>query len=584
MTPSVLPCDLRRFSRLAPALLVVALSAGCARSKPVVEFPTLQALNRIAALPAREPTVSAGDVPATGWTVDPSHAAQSTQDLWQPTDAWGRAFQSALAAAGRPLRLARAMACTAQELGRFRLETKKNPPSTLNTFIVGACGAVVPQGGNLWLSASVPAELSDDELLKQWSAKLGPDLIAQLPQDATDVGFWFGRSGGQAVAGVAYSQSSGETKPFSLLADANGTVTIEGRVKDNVEHFAGYINQGRFGVESCLVDPGVRPPQFRIVCPMAPSDRTAWVQLVYAQPRRVLASLFLEALVRRTPSEPLSYTETVAGTQPAIGDKSAFSEAALTELNAVRAQAKLAPVQLAAAQSATAARLAGHYFAASLADNRDAQKDQIALGLMAGWQVDGMIRNGHFFAQLVPTSRDPGLWLNSALALPIGRSALLAADVEQIAVGPMLLAKPEGLGAVITGYQLHHGTDHANDVGRLLARLSFARQNLGLSPPKTILGMGPLLEEELKRVHTGTREPREVMHDVLEIAVDRLGQDVGGYVIETTSLEAFQIPPEVLKRPVLQVAVGVTHHKPTGSAWAQYAIFVVYLRSDPPGI
>lgn len=572
-----------RCSLWVPVLLLLGFGAGCTHSKPVVEFPTLETLNRLATVPVAAPEIAAAAVPAGGWTVDASHAAQAHQEAWQPAEPWGQAFASSLPRGGQQPRLSRAMACIASELGRFRLAAKKEPPRALHEFILGACGAISPQVGTYFLQGSVPAEVSEAELLKQWSGKLENELAGKLPPDATDVGFWFGRSDGQALALVTYSQTRGESRPFSLTPDASGNITFEGRVAANVEHFAGYINQGRYGVESCLVDPGVPKPQFRIVCHMAPEDRTAWVQLVYAEPRRVLASSFIQTLVRRTPTESLVFTETAATTPQSASDAAAFSRAVLDELNAARAQAQLTPVQLADAQSATAARLAGHYFAAALGENREAEQDQIALGLLAGWQVPGMIRHGSFFSSLIPFTRDPSQWLNLALTMPSGRATLLSADIEQIALGPLFLSSPEGLGAVVTGYQLHHSNDHSNDVLRLFLRLSFARQNVGLGPAKKINGLGPILADELKRVNAGEREPSDVMQEVLQRGSEKLGVPLRGYIIETTSLEALQIPPDVMRRPSLQLAIGVTHHKPIGAAWAQFAILVVYVDGVPPG-
>lgn len=569
---------------MLPALLLLSSCAGSLRSKPVAAFPSLAALNQIAAVPAAPPTLAAAAVPAGGWTVDASHAAQTAYETWQPADPWGRAFASALALTGRPVRRTRAMSCVAQELVRFRLETKKEPPPALRQFILGACGAVGVQLGSQGLSGSIPATVPDEEVLKQWNEKLGTELVGQLPQDTTEVGFGFGRSGDQVIALVSYSQSRDEIQPFSLLPDERGNIVLEGRVAGEVEYFTGYINQGRFGVASCQVDLGVPKPRFRVFCHMAPADRSAWVQIAYAQPRRVLNTSVLEVLIRRTPTEVLAYTESAPAAAPPVNNAEKFSRAVLTELNAVRAKAQLAPVQLAAAQSATSLRVAGHYFNAALGKGRESEMDQIALGLVAGWEVEGMIRHANFFSQLVPHTWDPSVWLDTSLALPHGRLTLLAANVDQIAVGPLLLSNPEGLGAVVTGFELHHGNDHTQDVEHLFERLCFARERLGLGPPRKMAELSELISRELARVHAGQREPRELMSEVLQRGSEALGLSLRGYVIETTSLEALEIPPEVIKQPGLQIAMGVTHHKPVGGAWAQLTIVVVYVNSVLPGV
>jgi hypothetical protein len=135
-----------------------------------------------------------------------------------------------------------------------------------------------------------------------------------------------------------------------------------------------------------------------------------------------------------------------------------FGDGVISALNQVRAKGGLPAVRLSAPQSALATQLSAHYFAA---EDRPDEQETIALGLLAGWQITGMIRDGSFVSTLVPHTRDPGRWLSSTLAMPIGRSTLLDENVEEIALGPVLLSSPEALGAVVTGYRVHHGNDHA---------------------------------------------------------------------------------------------------------------------------
>lgn len=584
MMASVLSRGVCGLVRAALALAVATSAAGCAKQTAVVHFPTLEALRRIAALPAPPPRAMAAAAQAADWTVDTSQAARTSDEPWQPSEEWGRAFQQELSQAGRPLRLSRALSCVARELGRYHRETQHEAPLAIRTFARGACGAVVPRSGTLSLIRRVAADVSDETLRASWRAELRAQLVAKLPADASEVGFWFDRHGDQALATVAYAQAAHDIKSFSLVAPDNGMVTFEGRLRDQVAHVGGQINQGRFGVAKCLVDPGVAPPQFRIVCPMAPDDRTAWVQLSYARPKRVLMSLFLEALVRRSERETLTHSEPAASEPSGTSEKLGFSQAVLAELNSVRSQANLGPVALAEAQSATASRVAAHYFAATRSDDQDALQDEIALGLLAGWEVAGMIRGGSFFSKLSPRQHAPTHWLHSALALPSGRATLLAPDIEQVALGTQELGQQSGMGALITGYRLHHGTDHSADVARLLSRLIFARQGAGFAAPSALSSVQSVLDQELQHLHSGDREPRAALREVLKYASWQYGQAVAGYILRTTSLDALQIPPEVLHRPQLQVAIGITHHKPVGAAWAQYDIFVIYLNSAPPGV
>jgi hypothetical protein len=134
------------------------------------------------------------------------------------------------------------------------------------------------------------------------------------------------------------------------------------------------------GADSCFSDPTVPRPRFRIICHMADEDPTAFVELVYAEPRRVLAHAFAQFLARRDPAAALAHgPEPYGPAQPVTGNDD-FTRTVIGQLNEVRRTAQLAQVRLAPAQSITAGKLAGHYFAAvSEGKNVDVQ-ETIALG------------------------------------------------------------------------------------------------------------------------------------------------------------------------------------------------------------
>jgi hypothetical protein len=188
-----------------------------------------------------------------------------------------------------------------------------------------------------------------------------------------------------------------------------------------------------------------------------------------------------------------------------------------------------------------------------------------------------MIRDGSFVSTLVPYTRDAGRWLASTLAMPLGRSALMADGIEEISLGPVVLKDPDAIGAVVTGYRLHHGNDHTSDVRRLLMRTVLARRRMSLPAPARLGGMDQVMRMELGRVNEGKAQPMEALEAVLEQGVARFGAGMRGYVVEATSLDALEIPAEVLKQPTLTLEIGVTHHKPKGAAWAQFVILVVFV-------
>jgi hypothetical protein len=576
----------------AAAVSAVGCITGGATGRPIVEFPTQQRLADLEAQPASLPSIQVGDVPAEGWTMPaPALAAEPAADAWAPRGPWDQAFAAAYAASGRKAALTRAMACVAGELGRFYLEQHAPAPEPLQRFVTAGCGVFAPAVAYEFLKGTLPAGATDAAALPQWEDEIDSSLVDRVPAAAKQAGFWFGRRGSSAVALVVYEATPVELAPLSPVPDANGDLVIEGRlVGGDADYFEGYVNQGRFGVKNCLVDPAVPRPSFRVVCRMAPEDATAWIQIVYAPPRSVLVQPLVQVLARRDASKPLVYAEKPYAPARPVADAASFGPAVLLGLNATRAQAGLRPVRLAEAQSASAARVARQYFATALGTSGLGDVtaggvedlNTIALGLLAGWQVAGTIRDGTFFSEIVPGTRDAGRWVDSALSMPIGRTALMAPEIDEVAVGSAMFDNPAGLGAIACGYRFHHDNDHTADVNLLHDRITQARQRLNLPPAAHIPGMDAVIRRELMRVQEGDWTPMSALQASLQEATDRTHASTRGLVVETTSLDALQIPPEVLARPGLRLEIGVTHYKPPGAAWAQLVIIVVYV--SPGGV
>jgi hypothetical protein len=554
LTKHCRPIGPERAPLFGSALAVALLISACATppppapkptvaSKPVVDFPSLAALEAIASKPARSPGVSKSQAQTRDWQIDGAHASSSYGELWQPAGSWDNAFSAAVSNSGRDLRLTRAMNCVAREFGRFHLETNSLPSEDVKRFIVGACGGISPRVGLLSLVGEVPPKSTDEVLLTRWRGQLQPELIMGVPSEASEVGFWFGHRGKRAVAIAAYSSLDADMLPFSLVPDAQGEITAEGEAREAADYFVGYVNRGRVGVEACLVDPSLHHPRFRFICRVDPADETAWIDLLYAPPRRALAKPFAHILARRSPGQAISYVAPASAITGPIAREADFAPAVLGELNRIRQQAGLPAVHLAEAQSLTGERLAKHYFTADVANGDRHEADTIALGMIAGWQVqDGVIRGGSFISTTMPESKDAGLWLSIALSLPMARESLLDREVEEVAVGPAVLLEPPGLGAITSGYRFYHGNDHRQDVWRLFQRVLVARKRLSLPPPRRLTDVENGMLEQLARVYEGNAEPMEALDVVLKLGT-----------------------------------IGVTHHKPKGAAWGQLVVFVAFI-------
>jgi hypothetical protein len=567
----------------ASSLLLEACGGGAAstaRGNSIQDFPGREALRSIASRPVGKVSGHRTADAADTWTIEAAPEVDKAQDTWTPTERWEILFEDVAKAAAPNTRLSKGMACLARELGRFYLANKTLPDKGLQRFMVGGCGNVVPSVGIEYFTVDLPPKMSDDRLFSEESSKNRASLAKSLSHKPGMAGFWFGRKDNQMVMFVASANEGAKLKPFSLTPDERGEVMFEGQALMPTQYFNAHINRGKSAVAACEIDMSIPKPNFRIVCPVDKDDETAWIQLVSVPPKRALGSVLLQALVRKKPTASPHYVAVRYGDPSPVTTPDDFAASVLKNLNGARKEAGLSELSFATAQSKMATSVAPHYFAALFGDKPEPETaDTITLALIAGWDVQGMIRD----AQLVwttATTVDASRWLTSALEMPIGRETLLNPDIEQLALGPVLIPEERMLGAVTIGYRFHHGADHADDEKYLLSRVTQTRTRLSLLPPTRLDGADIILNEELLKVHQGTSAPRSAMDRVLQRSVEHFQRSMRGYIIETSSLEELQLPEEVLRQPTLQLDIGVTHFKPEAGAWARYAIIVLYAAAE----
>lgn len=550
---------------------------GCAASigsRPVAEFTSPAALTAIEQRPAAPPSIPK-TAPVDLWQIEHAPPPDSAQLPWQPTEPWETMFAEVAASVQRRPRLTLAMSCIAAELGRFHLQHQAEAEASIRRFLLGGCGALVPNVQVEYFTGQAPAGLSDAKVSAEMGVHIRPELVKRLSSGVDTAGFWFGRRDDQVIGYLVIAQENAQIKPFSLVPSADGEVVIEGQLNQPAQYIEAYINDGSAAVRPCDPDLSVARPNFHFICRPAAQDETAWIQMVYAPPGHMLATEFAQALVRRSSDTPLRYGAVRYADPTPVSNPEEFLRVVIQQLNRVRKMAGLSEVTLAAGESASATKLAPYYFSAALGGADAKQADLIALGLLAGWDVGGMIRGASLMSSFASTL-DAGRWLTSALEMPFGRYTLLGPDIEQIAFGPMVLPQEGAIGAVVTGYRFHHGTDHTGDVNMLLTRVVQTRQRMGLPAPKRLGAIAAVMTDELTAVREGKKPPRDALQQVLQRASTSYGMAMNGYIIEASSLEELEIPEEVLRQPVLALDIGVTHHKAEGAAWAQYTILVVY--------
>jgi hypothetical protein len=178
---------------------------------------------------------------------------------------------------------------------------------------------------------------------------------------------------------------------------------------------------------------------------------------------------------------------------------------------------------------------------------------------------------------LVPTTRNPARFLGQLLDDPTGRWVLFERDAQSVAIGARVL-KPSGLVAMVSTYALFGSLDHRADEKAVFEQLSQVRVQNDLPAPIRVPTSE--VQKAVAQVATGSATTEEALNEAMEGISGRTRRAVTGYVMETNDLDYVTFPDVFLQPGPLEVAVGITHYKPPGAAWAQYVLLFAVLMPD----
>ena len=575
-------------TQLRPWLAVALAAAGlaCASAPPSAAprdaaktpepFPSRDELGKIGelALPAGP---AASLVRVDSWDlVGPFPENVGEEPIADPSP-WERLLVEAASQRAGLVVASEAMRCTARELGRFYLERNGQPDPGLQRFLLSRCGATGVQVEFGTLRGDVAPGESEAAIFSRWRDQAAGLLGQHLGAGARAVGIWFGRHGDEAALLLASAQRRVRLEPVSAVPAADGTVTLRGELLIPAQSIEALVNQGRYRVASCQSDPAARPPSFAFRCPTQKDDESSWISIVVRPPGRVLGEDVLDVLARPGGDKVASYRRPRYGRSASIASKEEFSNRLLVELNRVRQQANAPPLALEPKESAVAERLASPYFGSYLGTADPALGDVAALGLMAGWDVAGTIRDAGVGGALVFGTSDVEAWLAQALEQPNVRSTLLDPARSRLAIGPIVSPKDEYLAAMVATYALYGGGDAGAELESFRARLAREYAARGLPAPLDDADVGAVAARHIGLVQSGTRAPDVALRELLAEAGARVHAPVRGWVLEGASAGDVALPDEIFDPGVRRVAAAVGYYRPAGSAWGRTLVFIVIL-------
>ncbi len=562
------------------SLVALLGCAGCATTRGGAQFPAREELAALAEQEALAQVPPAEWRYVDRWTLTgplPS-AAQTTPHA--PANAWETVL--AEAAAGRPgTSLAtEELHCTARELGTFALAHGGLPTRELSELISERCGATTPAVRVRQLSGTAPESVHEEELFKAWSPQLRQMLEQELAGAPRVAGLWFGRKGEQALALIVSAERAAQLQPVPFVPGEDGVVHLEGELLARFEGLRALVNQGPHGTAPCTRAEALAPPKFAFDCPTRPGDTEAVIELGGRRPGRVLGEVIAAVRVFPFGQLPFEFARTPAAA-PAAGED--VTATFLSTLNGVRTEAGLAPLALAEKQSALAQRLAPGFFSLRAREGGAALADTVAVGMMAGWEVEGWITGGAFSADAVLATQGAAELVRTFLRRPFGREALMSPASGQLALGWAKDPSSTVLGALVTRYGALEPLAAEEEQRQVMVKLNAERERRGLpaanwvAPPKDAQAA---LDEGLR---SGKLGPKGALVELLERSAPALGGGTEGWVVETGSLEELSFGDELLGRPELGVVVVVSRYKPAKVPWARYVVlFVLTPRTATP--
>jgi hypothetical protein len=477
------------------------------------------------------------------------------------------------AASARPgmVVLSQAMACAAREAAAFVAEKGALPAQPLRRFIAARCGAVTTEIALASQAGSVPAATPEAEIVARWGAEAQAMVRAGLAGGSRFAGVGFARSGDRAAVVLATALRRAHVERASLVAQG-GMVVLRGELVAPAAHLEALVTRGRYGYAECMLDPNAVLPRFGVACPVAPEDPSAWIEIAAFPAGRVLGDAVVDLQVVPAGKPDPTYTHAPPATAGGMRDPATLGSALVERLNGIRREAGLGPVSLSPGEARKAAVLAPHYFSALGGHGDVLVADKIALGLQAGWDVEGVVREGHFTSGRAD-AQNPEDLLDQACSGPFGRRALLDPAVQAIAVGTV--SAGGAIGAVISTYTLLDPRRAGEESAAVLNRLSRARAAKRLVPPVLLPQLAGLLAKASERVRAG-QDPNDTMQWLLESTAEQArGRRVHVWVAQAPSVGLLDLPADVVVTPTLSLAIGVAHHKPEGEPWARLVVFFV---------
>lgn len=459
------------------------------------------------------------------------------------------------------------MQCFAREYGRFVGAHGQRPQVDLEAFMAGRCGVVSASPLVAYVSEDVATQVPPPD------AATIDAMVNSLPQSAEqgELGVWFGAGNKFHVLITAFAAPGVQ---LSVLEHREGTVRLAGTVLGPTGWLQGHATVGALGFSACAPSPDstARLPAFDVSCAVDPGDANAVIDVLTGAPDAVLGERVVSLVVPL--ADPVSNTYRAAD----LSGNANLSNL-VAQLNAVRAGMSLPALREVAAQSQIAASLLPFYFAAS-AEGDHQTVDNIALGLMAGWEVQGPIRDAGFASFMARQGDHAPSLLAELTYFPSTRSTLLNPEASKLAIATMKDPGSATLGGYVTTYTLFEDRRYLQYETALLDELDRHRAAKNIGPVERVGGTeaDKDLDPIMTKLSRGKITPADGMDRVLQNYATKLNRDFRGFTLGTMVIDGWMptFPADLVDAEKVAVTARVGYYTAEGSSWGQYVVYLIY--------
>jgi hypothetical protein len=312
-------------------------------------------------------------------------------------------------------------------------------------------------------------------------------------------------------------------------------------------------------------------PAFDLTCPISAQDPYAVFDMLAAEPQAVLG--------RQTLMLVLSTGRPVTPTFESLAIDDGPSGAVLLDrVNALRARLHRPALHEVPLQNETARTLVPHYFAAAAHGDR-ATLDRITLGMMAGWDVSGPLRESQFLS--FRGASDTGAnFLSQLFFFPSNRAVLLEADATRIALASVQDDRKKAIWGFLTTYATFEPRSYADVERDLLDDLDRQRSVRGRPPAHRVQmpDMARVLDAIIERLARGQLDPVQGLDKALRTLAYRLQRPFQGRVACAMAIDNFRpvYDGTLLDADDVAVAAKIGFYAAPGDHWGQYVSYVIY--------